>query len=292
MLKVAIIGCGNIAGGYDEGGKKGDFYSHIKSYRSNKDVDVVAVFDPNITALRKFSKYWNVKRSYTDLSVMLTETAPELVSICSPNQFHCEQIKICADAGVKTILCEKPLAYHSTQAEEVMAYCESRNVRLVINYLRSWDEKFIGLEKTLNKIKPNQLEAIHVNYNKGVFHNASHFIVFFKKCFGELKNVTVIRKERTADDSYADFLLSFEKCDKVYFFNHRKADILITEIDIFFKHQRLRVLSGGQLFETQDYKTGKKTSRCSDGHKTCKTRLQQQKFVKQLYTHNLWQHWQ
>src|SRR5678816_1243402 len=110
MLKVAIIGCGNIAGGYDKHSRPNDFYTHVKAYKANKNCRVTAVFDTDPQAVKNFTSTWKIDKGYTNLSQMLEESKPDVVSICSPNQFHCEQIRLCVDAGVKTILCEKPIS--------------------------------------------------------------------------------------------------------------------------------------------------------------------------------------
>jgi hypothetical protein len=259
MLKAAIIGCGNIAGGYDKIGDSKHFYSHAKSYQSNKNVELTAAFDPDKNVLGDFCVYWKIEHQYTDLEEMLKKNSLDIVSICSPNQFHCEQIKKCADAGVKTILCEKPISYSSLEAEVAIDYCKQKNVALIINYLRNWDKMFLELESDLKQMQEGELETVHVNYNKGVFHNASHLIHFFLRSLGRCENVSVIDKSDLEKDALCDFVLGFERCSRVYFFNHRQAKILITELDFFFKSKRIRIEGGGQSFIKEDYATGNKT---------------------------------
>src|SRR5687768_17219665 len=98
MLKAVIIGCGNIAGGYDTKSKKQDYWSHVKSYNANKDVKVVGVYEINAAVRNAFIDYWGIEKGYDCITDML-KTQPEIVSICSPNRFHFEQIIACADAG-------------------------------------------------------------------------------------------------------------------------------------------------------------------------------------------------
>jgi predicted peroxiredoxin len=258
MFRVAIIGCGNIAGGYDEKSKANDYWSHVKAYKANKTVSVDSVYDPDEITAARFIKRWEIKKAYNDLSLMLQETKPDIVSICSPNAVHYEQIRQCADAGVKTILCEKPLSLNVTEVQDAIAYCERKGVSLVVNYLRNWDKMFLALERELQAIGPGEVESVHVNFNKGVFHNASHFINFFLRSFGKVNNAQVIQKLPEGNDAYSDFVLSFDKCEKVYFFNHMNAEMLITEIELFFKHKRVKITGGGQQFITHSYKSGER----------------------------------
>ena len=58
----------------------------------------------------------------------------DCVFIASVNAHHYEQVIKAAEAG-KNILCEKPLAITSKQAEEMVEACKRNNVLLAVNYL-------------------------------------------------------------------------------------------------------------------------------------------------------------
>ncbi|HEX2608139.1 MAG TPA: Gfo/Idh/MocA family oxidoreductase [Flavisolibacter sp.] len=266
MIKAVILGCGNIAGGYDINSRPEDFYSHIKAYQSNSQVHVTAVYDPSPGVAQLFSQYWSIPRFYNDLSLMLTEERPEVASICSPNSYHCEQIEQCVSAGVHTILCEKPISYDIEIARGTIELCRSKNVSLVINYLRNWDQAFLELENILKQ--DEYPEFIQVHYSKGVFHNASHFINFFQRSLGDCTRVSVIRTEKEGLDALSDFELGFEKCARVLFVNHKATYKPITELDIYFPSQRIRVENGGQIFRYESYMTGEKWSKDGTIH-TC-----------------------
>ena len=90
MLKAAIIGCGDIAGGYDEKSTDNGIYTHAGAYRVC-GVKIVAVFDVDINRARSFSVYWGVDRVYEDLNDLYAGDEYDFVSICTPDKWLSEK---------------------------------------------------------------------------------------------------------------------------------------------------------------------------------------------------------
>ena len=59
---------------------------------------------------------------------MINHPDVEAVWICSPSQFHADQIKACAAAG-KHIFCEKPIATDLPETIEAINACNAAGVR-------------------------------------------------------------------------------------------------------------------------------------------------------------------
>ena len=58
-------------------------------------------------------------RSTTDVQVLLDDPDVDVVAICSPHQFHADQVEAAARAGKRAILCEKPLATSVEEAQRI-----------------------------------------------------------------------------------------------------------------------------------------------------------------------------
>jgi len=108
-LKAVVISAGMIAN-----------QGHIPAYRTMKD-DVVleAVCDLNESAARDTAARYEIPRFYTDVTQMLREVEPDIVSICTPNNTHTQLAMQALQAGAH-VICEKPLALH--YAETKMLY--------------------------------------------------------------------------------------------------------------------------------------------------------------------------
>jgi predicted dehydrogenase len=65
---------------------------------------------------------------YTDVNKMLDEIDCDAVYIASPQNFHMEHVKRCAEHGYH-VLCEKPLARNEKEAEEMVRSCKNAGIK-------------------------------------------------------------------------------------------------------------------------------------------------------------------
>lgn len=100
VFRVGIIGCG------------GRGKSHARGYAASKDAKIVACADPdrkNAAALAKENKIPK-SRIYADYKKMLEKEKLDIVSICTWTGLHTQMVIDGAEAGVKAIHAEKPMA--------------------------------------------------------------------------------------------------------------------------------------------------------------------------------------
>jgi myo-inositol 2-dehydrogenase / D-chiro-inositol 1-dehydrogenase len=83
-------------------------------------------------------------RSTTDVQVLLDDRAVEVVAICSPHQFHAEQVEAAAKAGKRGILCEKPLATTVEQAQRIADISASSGIPVVVGAMHVHDPAFVA----------------------------------------------------------------------------------------------------------------------------------------------------
>lgn len=86
------------------------------------------------------------------------------VYIGSINSNHHEQVIKAAEAG-KNILCEKPLAMTSSQAEEMVKVCEKNNVHLAVNYVHRFHPLVVKAKEILDSQMLGKLTSINLNFN-------------------------------------------------------------------------------------------------------------------------------
>ena len=96
-IRIAVVGCGRISKNH---------FNAIKLH--NEDFDLVGVCDKNIISMENLDCEESIKR-YVDLDHMLTESKPDLLSICTPSGMHPEQTILAAQHGVH-VMTEKPMA--------------------------------------------------------------------------------------------------------------------------------------------------------------------------------------
>ena len=94
---AAIVGCGSIGS------------RHIEGYQLCDDIEISAVVDPLEIARRDYQEAYNIPRGYGTIEELLSTGKPDLISICTWHPLHAPQTVAAARAGVKGILCEKPM---------------------------------------------------------------------------------------------------------------------------------------------------------------------------------------
>ena len=118
---------------------KGNYGHNLDmAYQGLPDVQFVAVADPDPEGLRAAGERTGAQQLYPDYREMLAKEALDLVSV-SPRwpDCHLEMVTACAEAGVKGILCEKPMAQTLEQADAMIDVCERNGVRLAVAYRRA-----------------------------------------------------------------------------------------------------------------------------------------------------------
>ena len=123
-LKIAIIGVGNIS------------ESHIVGYQKSENAELYAFCDINAQTLAKKGEKHGITRLYTDLDKMLAEL-PEIdaVSVCTWNCAHAECTIKALKAG-KDVLCEKPMAMNSEEAQRMLDTAKETGRKLMIGFVR------------------------------------------------------------------------------------------------------------------------------------------------------------
>ncbi len=88
----------------------------------------------------------------------------DCVFVGSVNVHHYEQVIKAAEAG-KNILCEKPLAMSSKQAEEMVEACKRNNVLLAVNYLHRLHPHIIKAKELIKNQTIGKLVTVNVSFN-------------------------------------------------------------------------------------------------------------------------------
>ena len=78
-------------------------------------------------------------RSTTDVQVLLDDPDVDVVAICSPHQFHADQVEAAARAGKRAILCEKPLATSVEEAQRIADVSASSGIPVVVGAMHVHD---------------------------------------------------------------------------------------------------------------------------------------------------------
>ena len=148
-LTVAFIGTGKKR---ERGSLEGYAmaYTHAPGYQALDDVEMVAACDIIEDNVKAFAEQFDIPNTFSDYHEMLAEIKPEAVSICTWPHLH-EQMAIdCAQAGVKLIYCEKPMADTIGGARRMIEVCDRTGTALNFNHQRRYGKPFSMAKQMLD----------------------------------------------------------------------------------------------------------------------------------------------
>jgi predicted dehydrogenase len=146
--RVGVIGCGGIS------------QHHARAYRSDPRLTLVAGADPDPAKRERFASEYGV-RGYASAAEMLDDAKLDVVSVCTPHPDHHDPTVMAAQAGVKAILCEKPLAMSLGDADDMIRVCRERGVLLAVGHQRRFQPSHIAVATPLREGEIGALTDIH-----------------------------------------------------------------------------------------------------------------------------------
>lgn len=139
MVNWGVIGCGGIA------------YRRTipEGFTKAKNARLISVMDIDKSKVKEVGERFSLEYS-TNVEDILNDSRIQAVYIATPIYLHKEQVIKSAMAG-KHILCEKPLALNSKDAEVAIDICKKNNVKLGVGYMM----RFHSLHKKAREMIKN-----------------------------------------------------------------------------------------------------------------------------------------
>ncbi len=149
--RVGIVGATGIAVGHigsptpPFGNDTGNAIaiSHAATLSMLPNVDLAAVCDLVPGLLDDFKAAWADDlpdaNTYTDYREMLAREELDILTVATSDNRHTEIVVDGANADVKGILCEKPLATTLEDADRMIRACNERGIPIHVNHNRRWN---------------------------------------------------------------------------------------------------------------------------------------------------------
>jgi predicted dehydrogenase len=115
-IRTAIIGTGFMG------------RVHLEAVRRLGFVEVAAIAGRRIDAARSMAEAFHVERVESHYDRILADPEVQAIHICTPNSLHAPIAKAALSAG-KHVLCEKPLAMSTREAQEIDTLARAKNLR-------------------------------------------------------------------------------------------------------------------------------------------------------------------
>lgn len=147
MISVGILGCGRIG------------QVHAKSVTMSDRAKVGAVADVSADAARALADVSGA--SVKTIDEIIDNDAIDAVVICTPTDFHADQIEAAAKRG-KAILCEKPVSLSAQRILQCLETVAKNPVPLMIGFNRRFDPSIANLEKRVRNGEIGEIELVTI----------------------------------------------------------------------------------------------------------------------------------
>jgi len=259
--KAAIIGLGQVGSLFDDDPKRKGIWTHAGAYRAVERVELVAGADISEERRRRFAQRWGVGRVYSSYQEMLRQESLDLVSIASPTEMHYQMAMEAAQAGVKGIFLEKPMASQVWQAREILGLCQKKGVVLAVNHTRRWDDNYIVPSAMLNEGIIGELRAVVAYYSSMVYNIGTHLFDVMRLYGGDVEAVRgeFVSEGETSDPTISG-ALSFRRGARGFIVPQGKRENLLFELDLIGSKGRIRAVDNGAAVELYQFRESKNYS--------------------------------
>ncbi len=172
MYRVGVIGCRGIG------------IRHGNGVMSIENAEIVAGCDIVDEQLRDFDERFGAVNTnlvlYKDFQEMLEKAELDILTVATGDNAHTNLVVGAAEAGVKGIFCEKPLAVSVEAADQMVEACEKNNVVLTVDHTRHWmpvwhrSHELIHKEGVIGDV--STVIAIHPGPRAMLFRNGTHIL--------------------------------------------------------------------------------------------------------------------
>jgi predicted dehydrogenase len=250
--RVLMIGCGAIAGGYDDSRSPEDWpLTHAGAIARDGRFALAGCIDPDEAALESFAGRWNVAQ--TGASPAAVEGEFDVVVIASPTALHLEHLEAALALGPRAVFCEKPLADDIAKAAALAARYGDAGVHLAVNYTRRWAPDLAEFAQQVEAGWWGELVAATGTYTKGVVHNGSHLVDLLHMMIGpmELHGIGPARLDHWEDDPTASAMLAADNGAPVHLIAGDARAVTQFELVLSFEKGEIAMRDGGMRIETR-----------------------------------------
>ena len=99
-----------------------------RAYSTYPDTELVAIAEYNPERRQAVGELFGVKALYADVEALLKDDVPDIVAVVTPSKFFKDAVIACAEAGVKGVSTDKPIAAKLSDADEMVETCERLGV--------------------------------------------------------------------------------------------------------------------------------------------------------------------
>ncbi|MCZ6677783.1 MAG: Gfo/Idh/MocA family oxidoreductase [Candidatus Poribacteria bacterium] len=188
--RIGIVGCGGMG------------HSHARAWTDHPAAEIVAATDVSEEAAKKLAAEFSVPAVYTDHNEMFEKEDIDIVSIPTWQGVRAEVTIAAANAGVKGILGEKPMAASLGEANDMIDACEKNGVKLAIGHQGRFNPNSNEIRRLVADGAIGQPTMVYhrAKPNAGLLNTGTHAIDGWRYILSDPETLWVVgQTSRTTD---------------------------------------------------------------------------------------------
>lgn len=269
--RAAVIGLGRIAWKLEDDPKRDHPCTHAGALDLLDGVELVAGASRSMESAKAFQERFHTRKAYTDYLEMVREEKIDIVGVATNPETHAQIVVDLARAGVKGILCEKPIALSLEDADRMLRACEENGVILMTMHNRRFNALYRSAKKLIQEkeigdicaavgicegCKPNK--NWQSEYEGPLLHDATHLFDILRYLLGDaqwvLSDVERAKPtDRVEDNAYS--LIRFQNGVYATTLVNERTDYMRFEIELQgSKGKMLLYTNAAYLWKYEDSK--------------------------------------
>jgi predicted dehydrogenase len=247
-LRVLVVGCGNIAGGFDaERPANALPLTHAGAYWRHGGFRLVACVEPDAARREAFMQRWLVEKGFATIDATAAAGPFDVVSLCSPTALHAAHLAAVLSLHPRLVFCEKPVTASAAETAAAVQVCAASGVKMAVNHNRRWAPDVQRLRRELAAGRWGRVRAAIGIYNKGILNNGSHLVDLLQLLLGpmELISAGLPILDHFDDDPTVPALLQSRQGVPVTLNAAHAADYAIFELQLLTERGMVAMEDGG-----------------------------------------------
>mgnify|MGYP001575819987 CR=1 FL=1 len=194
--RVAVVGLGRIGWLADRDPVRPKPASHVSAWNSAPRAELVAVCDSATDRMA-----YKPALDYLHVEDMFRLAGPfDIVSVVTPPATHREIVETCATAGVRLIVCEKPLAPTVKDAEAMVEACRASGTILLVNHGRRFHPMIRAVKAELDRGRIGRPLSAIAACSGGLWSGTSHMVDLLRWFLGDVTEAVGYRRGPCSED--------------------------------------------------------------------------------------------
>lgn len=140
---------------------------HLDTFQSHSDIKSIKICDFDSNKLSEVMSKNSISQGCSNPKEILEDPSIDLVSICSYDNFHTQQI-VSALKNKKHVFVEKPICLSSNELDEIkQAFLESSGLKLSSNFILRKEPRFIELRDKISNGDLGEIYYAEGSYDYG-----------------------------------------------------------------------------------------------------------------------------